>query len=283
MGLKRRATGQNTCKKPPDGLHTAVTRRKEQNMGQILVWVLAACMVILCVHSTIRAASITVPLVVWYLLAVFFLLWGAFYEPVTRFCAHGVGRFLQYLLLLGVLVFLGLAVFVAAAGGAHRATGNEQAIIVLGAGLKGDTISNVLCRRLDAALEFAGAHPELPVVVTGGQGPGENRPEAHAMREYLLQHGLEPSRVLAEDRSTSTQENLRFALQVLAENGYHDVRRVAVVTNRFHCYRARLIAGRQGLEAATVPASLRWDNIPSCYVREVLAVLFYWIIRRSGG
>lgn len=251
-------------------------------MIRTLIWLLAGCCVALSAYYSLTGGAVTAGMVVIYLAAVLLLGCGVFYRPLAAFTAHGVGLWLKCLALAGVGAYLALAVFLAVAGGGSAAVGDEQALVVLGAGLRGDVISRVLRYRLDAAYEFAVAHPDLPVVVTGGQGPGETRTEAAAMREYLLEKGLPPQRVLLEDRSTSTQENLSFALQVLAANGYPDVRTLAVVTNRFHCYRARLIAARQGLVAHTVAAGINWAAVPSCYAREVLATLYYWLLCRGS-
>ena len=83
-------------------------------------------------------------------------------------------------------VYALLAAGIVAAGYAHRADGSEQTVIVLGAGLRGDTPSRLLRCRLDAAYDFAAAHPGALVITTGGQGRGETRSEGEVMREYLI-------------------------------------------------------------------------------------------------
>ena len=174
-----------------------------------------------------------------------------------------------------------MMVFLAVSASVTRAVGNEQAIVVLGAGLNGREVSGTLRRRLDAAYDFACEHPELPVVVTGGQGAGELRTEASAMKEYLIGKGMPEERILLEDKSASTKENFIFAQQVLEENGWGKVTDMAFVTNRFHCYRAVLIAERVGIEASAVPATIGLTAALPCYLREVLAVLYYWFISRG--
>lgn len=249
-------------------------------MLRIFLCILAA----LCVIETVcytAAANLTLGLVLLYLLSGVLVASAVFYRPLAAFTAHGVGAWLKGLVLAGAAVYFGIACFLAAASLAHPANGGEQALVVLGAGLKGQEISGTLKRRLDAAYAFAQRYPEMPVVVTGGQGRGEARTEASAMKEYLVARGLPEERILLEDRSTSTVENFQFAKTVLAENGYTDVQTVAYVTNRFHCYRAGLIASRTGLTAHAVPASLGTVAILPSYLREVLAVLYYWLLRRG--
>ncbi len=248
-------------------------------MLRILIWALAVFFTVSSISYSF-VSNLTAGLIMMYLISVALLLWGIFYRPLAAFTAHGVGCVLKWLVAVGVLVYFLLAVFLALIPNMTAPTGNEQAVIVLGAGLKGDRISGTLKRRLDAAYEFSVSHPDLPVVVTGAQGPGETRTEASAMKEYLVDRGLPEQRVLLEDRSTSTRENFIFAKQVLAQNGYPDVDTVVFVTNRFHCYRAGLIARRLGLQASAQPATLGPASVLPCYLREVLAVLYYWIIQR---
>ena len=64
--------------------------------------------------------------------------------------------------------------------------------------------------RLDAALDYLEAHPEIPVVLTGGTGYGEEISEAACMYDYLTAHGVEPGRLILEDQASNTAEN--FAL-----------------------------------------------------------------------
>lgn len=79
-------------------------------------------------------------------------------------------------------------------------------MIVLGAGLRKDRPSLLLRYRLDKAYEYAVAHPDALVITTGGQGRDEWVPEGQAMRNYLIEKGLDSQRVLAECKSTSTEK-----------------------------------------------------------------------------
>ena len=80
-------------------------------------------------------------------------------------------------------------------------------IIVLGAGLKGDTPSLALERRLEKAAEYMNKNGNAIAIVSGGQGKGETISEAQAMENYLLNHGIREDRIIKEDNSTSTYEN----------------------------------------------------------------------------
>ena len=160
--------------------------------------------------------------------------------------------------------------------------GKEKAdcIIVLGAQVRGRKISDSLKRRLDRAVGYLQAFSETRVIVSGGQGPGEEITEADAMAEYLLKKGVEKSRIFREDKSTSTRENFRFS------RAFADVKRekIGIVTNGFHIYRASLIAKEEGYEHIyTVPASSNPVYQLNYLVREFFALLHFFISHRRRG
>ena len=94
------------------------------------------------------------------------------------------------------------------------------------------------------------------------------------MRRGLTARGIEESRLLLEERSTSTAENFTFSKEVLRQAGIDpETAVVAVVTNDFHCFRAHLIAQRQGLTVLDIPAEVPWLLLnANYYVREFFAL-----------
>ncbi|SMC21363.1 Uncharacterized SAM-binding protein YcdF, DUF218 family [Andreprevotia lacus DSM 23236] len=155
-----------------------------------------------------------------------------------------------------------------------------SAIIVLGSGLDGDRPSPMLQARLNRARQLAGQYPHAVLVVSGGQGLSEAVSEADAMRTDLLAHGIADSRILREDRSTSTQENLLFSHRVLARHGHQpDSDAVLVVSSDFHMWRAGRIAQRQGFgnvmtAGAPTPLVARYN----AWLREYFAVAISWLL-----
>lgn len=149
-----------------------------------------------------------------------------------------------------------------------------DAVIVLGAGVNGETPSLILQSRITAAAEYLQKHPQVPAVLSGGQGPGEAISEAEAMRRGLTALGVEEGRLWLEDRSTSTAENFAFSKAVLEARGVEtDTAVIAVVTSDFHCFRAHLIAGRVGLATFDLPAEVPWRLLSmNYYVREFFAL-----------
>ncbi|WP_370949387.1 YdcF family protein [Amycolatopsis sp. cg5] len=149
-------------------------------------------------------------------------------------------------------------------------------VVVLGSGLLGGrTVPPLLTSRLNRALNvLAKEHKrnrEPMMVTSGGQGPDEEVPEARAMADYLVGAGLPQERILLEDRSTTTFENLRFSAEIMQEHkpGY----RCAVVTNNFHVLRAALIARRAKVNGQVIGAPTAWYFWPSATIREFVAVL----------
>ena len=96
---------------------------------------------------------------------------------------------------------------------------DAQCVIILGAGVNGTTPSLMLSSRLQAALDFIADKPDIPIICSGGQGPGEDISEADCMADWLIAHGVDESRIYREDRSTSTQENFAYSEEIMAELG----------------------------------------------------------------
>lgn len=142
-------------------------------------------------------------------------------------------------------------------------------LIVLGAQWKRSGPSEVLRRRLDRAVEYLRENPDTLAVVSGGKGSDEVIAEAEGMRQYLIDAGIADERILTEDKSTNTRENLAFSAAMIdKENG-----RTVIVTNNFHVFRAVKIADRQGYRAEGLAAgSVAW-MAPNNLLREFFGVL----------
>ena len=155
----------------------------------------------------------------------------------------------------------------------------HDAVIILGAGLvRRDQIPVVLRQRLDVALIYLNENPQSVAVVTGGLGVQATITEAYAMGSYLIQSGIAPERVIFEEWSTSTQENLGYARQLLDSHFDGQKYTVVVVTNDFHLPRARLLAWQAGLTAVGKAAPTQRHTIPRYYSREHGALLWHIIL-----
>lgn len=148
-------------------------------------------------------------------------------------------------------------------------------VVVLGAGLVGgSTVSPLLASRLDRARAVHARQSRRgrrPVLLTsGGQGPDEKVPESHAMADYLVERGFPAGLIEREERSTTTEENLRFSRRIM-EDANPDYRCV-IVTNNYHVFRAALTARRAGVRGYVVGSPTAAYFWPSAMIREFAAV-----------
>ena len=186
------------------------------------------------------------------------------------------------------LVWAGLAVFLTVflavegillAAGEQTPPGDSTVVIVLGAGVNGRTPSLTLQTRIEAAAAYLAEHPDTVAVLSGGQGPGEDITEAQAMRTALVGLGIPEERLLLEEKSTSTVENIAFSLEILAESGVDTAGGIGIVTNDFHLFRALRIAEENDVNAVGIPAELPWWWLSAnYYVREFFALGKMWLM-----
>lgn len=151
-------------------------------------------------------------------------------------------------------------------------------VIVLGAAVYGETPSLSLRHRCDRGRAHLKANPDSVAVLSGGRGEGEDISEAACMGRYLTDRGVPESRLLLEDRSTSTLENLTFSKQAIEDAG-GDPARVAIVSSAYHLYRAKRMAASLGMDADGLRSA---DGYPAymtgMYLREAIAVWKMWIL-----
>ena len=211
---------------------------------------------------------------------------------MTALCFAGLGVCLAlyaflpkaFRIMLTILLALGLLLFIVGEVPVIRAAGGTQEmeadwLIVLGAGVNGSAPSLSMVDRLRAAKAYLDAHPSCVAVVSGGQGPGEDLSEAEAMARWLRAQGVPADRIVREERSTSTQENLAFSLALIPDA--HQAC-VAVCSSEYHLYRAQFLARRLGYELGAVPARTSLPVLRLNYfIREGLGTLYYHIVDRG--
>ncbi|CUH93693.1 YdcF family protein [Herbinix luporum] len=187
---------------------------------------------------------------------------------------HGFLRGLIVLLFIsGLSIFIFIEALIIYHGN-KKADSNMDYLIVLGAQVRGTRITNSLYHRLNRAATYLKDNPETLVIVSGGQGPGEDISEAEAMKNFLIENGIDEDRILMEDKSTNTNENILYSKKLISK----DNAKVALVTNGFHVFRSVSIAKKQGLtniQGLSAPS----DKILtiSYYVREIFGVVKYFV------
>lgn len=151
---------------------------------------------------------------------------------------------------LFVIVFcIGLAIFLLVEGCVlsgfwQKGEPGADYVIVLGAQMKRNGPSKALRYRLDEAAGYLAENPGAKVIVSGGQGSDEHISEAQGMYDYLVSIGIDNERIIMEDKSRNTFENLAFSAQFLDK----EKDSVAIVSNNFHIFRATKIAKKVGYE-----------------------------------
>ena len=237
--------------------------------------------ILLCADTviTLGFSNMNFGVVFPFLLGIIFLLYGIFRTRILSKTQQGAGKLIRYMIYMGFWIFAATFAITVAflAGYSHTQPKKEaDALIVLGAAVHGNTPSAALASRLDTACQYLLEHPDIPVIVSGGQGQGENSTESAVMKSYLIEKGIEENRIIEENKSSSTYENFTFSKEILdnlfSEKSYH----IIYVTNDFHLYRAGKIAEKAGLSAEGISApSHAWIK-PNLYVREYFALIKYY-------
>ncbi len=180
--------------------------------------------------------------------------------------------------ILAVLILLFVGVSVLMVVSANKTPDTEKVTVVVpGALLRGERPSLMLSHRLQAAAAYMQAHPDVPCVVSGGQGPDEPRSEAAAMWDYLVEQGIDANRIYMEDKSTSTFENMQFTYDVIEQNNLPKA--VVIATQEFHQYRCGVYAKKAHLTpVGTTTCATPWYLLLCYWVREFAGICRMWLL-----
>lgn len=208
-------------------------------------------------------------------------------RPKLEVSSYKGKRIRPWMKVLLALVLAGMLAFVlllgqVLGGAKDDVDGAPRAMVILGCQLHDWGPSVMLQDRLDKALDYLEEHPDMIVVVSGGQGREEPTSEAEGMASYLESHGILRENIILEDQSHNTHQNLTYSARRLDEAGVDVEEGVVIVSNGFHLTRAKMLAGRAGYENVSTLAAPS-SHLPSrlkMYVREPLALvksfLFDW-------
>ena len=191
------------------------------------------------------------------------------------------GKKVNWLTVLLALVLAGATCFLipfiaVLAGGRSDIRGEPRIMVIFGCQLREYGPSTLLKDRLDTALAYLEDHPDMTVVVSGGQGTSEPTSEAQGMCDYLVQHGVDRERIILEDRSFNSRENVAYSLEALAADGYDTSGGVVLVSNAFHVTRARMLwerADGAGPVSVLAAPSSHLPSLLKMYIREPLALV----------
>lgn len=140
-------------------------------------------------------------------------------------------------------------------------------IVVFGHALEQGALSQTFAVRLERALALAHQFPGVPIILLGGQTTA-SRSEAATGRDYLLAQGLPDHRILLEEGSRYTLENLQQARRYLTA-----LARPAFITSRYHL--ARVHSCATGMKLAHVPIAAE-DQL-------TLSLPLFWHLTREAA
>ena len=162
--------------------------------------------------------------------------------------------------------------------------GAPEVMVIFGCKVATWGPSTLLQDRLDTALGYLEDHPDMTVVVSGGQGPDEPMSEARCMYDYLTAHGVDGENIVLEENSSNTWENTRYTLELCQDGTVEPTGKILAVSNGFHLTRIRMLWDREWegtytLSTLAAPSS----HVPSrlkMYIREPLALVKSFVFDR---
>ena len=186
-------------------------------------------------------------------------------------------RWLRYAwrtaLVAGLLLLAGLMGLVISGMNASAPPGMDY-LVVLGASVYADGPSPALTRRVNAVTACLDRHPDAVIIASGGQGPNEPVSEAQCIRDELVKRGVDPGRIVLEDKSTDTRENMINSRALIDRADAA----VGIVTNNFHIWRSMRMARRAGLtNAHGIAAEYTGPTLLHFMVRETISIAVHFL------
>ncbi len=254
-----------------------IQRWSEISFLRKLIMLLSVC-VFLFAFSSLIVGVVTIGILPIALIGMFFFTLALFWNKIEACRSRAVNAALG---IVAVIVVLGILCMAFVSGKMLSASmrylpedKTRVTVVVLGCRILGDEPSLMLGRRLDVAAEYLKTNPEAYCVVTGGQGENEDYAEATIMKRYLVREGISPSRIIAERKSTSTVENIENAKVLIEKYNCHED--IAIVSDRFHQYRAYLAARDAGLKSYAMPCETPWYLVAQYWFREMVGIYMIW-------
>ena len=220
------------------------------------------------------------------LLPYFIWLWMFYTDVIDTHYERGFGRFFEMLLENTVssyvfyleCILLG-TIIIAVKAAKHIPAFDKDYIIIHGCQIRKDgTLTKLLQSRADRAIEFAKLQKEatgkdIIFVPSGGKGNDEIISEGEAIKRYLLENGISEDKIIKEDDSTSTEENVKLAMDKMRDNFGSDGYKAAFATTNYHVFRTGMLADKMGLKAEGIGSRTKayfWIN---AFVREFIATV----------
>lgn len=214
---------------------------------------------------------------IWAVLGLILFLMGFLWKKGSPFRLPAWLRLGALLLLvMGIIFFLAIeGCILSGFFTKEERTEDFDYIIVLGAQMKENGPSRVLQMRLDTACDYLMEHEDTLVIVSGGQGADERESEAEGMRRYLEEKGIDPLRIIMEDQSRNTAQNIEYSSRFLDKTSD----RVGIVSNNFHIFRALGLARHAGYaDVSGIAAPSEFFLLPNNMFREFFGVVKDFVV-----
>lgn len=153
---------------------------------------------------------------------------------------------------------------------------NKDYIIILGCQIRKDgTLTPLLKGRVDRAIRFRNEQlnktgKDLVFITSGGKGTDEIISEAEAMKNYLLEKGIDEKNILMDVKSKNTYENIKFSYKLIKDKDAN----ICFSTTNYHVFRVGLIATKQNLKLEGIGSNTKpyfWIN---AFIREFIGTLY---------
>ena len=196
---------------------------------------------------------------------------GRFFE---LFLENTVSAYVAYLecILIGTII-------VAVKAALRIPSFDKDYIIIHGCQIRKDgTLTKLLQSRADRAVEFAKMQKDktgkdIVFIPSGGKGSDEVISEGEAIAQYLKEQGISEDKILLENESTSTEENIKFAKKKLEEHSGSAEYKAAFATTNYHVFRTGMLAEKSGLKAEGIGSKTKVYFWVNAFVREFIATI----------
>lgn len=138
-------------------------------------------------------------------------------------------------------------------------------ILILGAGVRNNAPSPMLEDRLLKGIELYNKNISNKIIMSGDHGR-EEYDEVNIMKDFAIDKGVKSEDIFMDHAGFSTYESIYRAKEIF------EAKKIIIVTQSYHLYRALYIANSLGIEAYGVSADLRtYTNQLSREIREIVA------------
>ena len=233
--------------------------------------------IIVCILLALAGIGFLLPGMKGYLYISLALFFAAFIVMIANIASDTLKRIVFSISALGLIYLFTVEALIVSEAKTDNNSGRSY-VVVLGAAVKGTNPTLSLTHRLQAAEKYLKQYPDSFAVVSGGQGEGEDISEAQCMFNVLTEAGVAPDRILLEDKSTSTVENLEFSKKIILERG-GTMDDTAILSSPYHLYRAKVLAKNIGYIDPAGVAGIHGYPIYSLgmYIREAFGLTHLWI------